>query len=280
MKRLKKIINYFRHPTGEFIEKTIEDMGISKKDHDYKELKDKFTKLVGKRSNEDKFSDFCIAYSRLMAEKVKKELKRKDKKIIDLEEKKREAEKMVKSSVQKTVERIFLPNVFTIKDPDVLKIMKTLEIEGKDYKTIKRDIGLKNPDLRWKMNYSLELGLVDIDKNGIYSLSEVGKNIIGKRGKDFERNIELFDGKKYNLALKAVGNDEMQAKKLLKWLDGRKGNKHKIKIKKLYENLQDPKKMSQCFFCEREHGDTHEKHIGVKISDYEAAGQLLLLKYC
>ncbi len=92
-------------------------------------------------------------------------------------------------------------------------------------------------------------------------------------------SVELFEDKKYNLALETTGYNPEQAKKLLTWLNGKKGRGHRIKIKRLYEKLKNPKKVSQRFFAEREKGDTHEKHLGIKITNHETAGKLLLLLY-
>lgn len=86
---------------------------------------------------------------------------------------------------------------------------------------------------------------------------------------------ENRNDKDYKIALKATG-DEIMAAKLLKWLRSSKGKRHRRKIKKIHRKHCEPKRVSQVFFKEREMGVTHEKHIGIKIRDHKASGELLL----
>lgn len=274
----RKLIDYFRPPREEFIVGILKNMGISEKDPIYKELKNELTRVVGRRSNEEKFSQFFGTFSKQLYEIVDSHIMPKARKIDELETKLEKAENLAKLTAMQTMRRALLPKIFTLTDSISYEVLKLLEEEERSYRTLRNDLGLGN-ELKWRMMYFKDLGIVETSYSGrdeIYSLSDLGKLVLEKRGKDFAEAVDVLGDKTYQLALKAVGGDRIQARKLLGWVKRGRNKGHRTMIEKLHKKLKDPKKVSQIFFSRREGGDTHEKHIGIKITDHKAAGELLL----
>lgn len=154
--------------------------------------------------------------------------------------------------------------------------------EGIIRRKLESKLRIGNGDLCWRLDLLKNLTLIEVEKkrNGdIVRITELGKNLMKARGKEFEIIIEALRDESdvdNGLALRAVGGDKTQAGKLLHWLNGDKGRKHAPGVRDLYRVHGDARRLSKAFFSRREAGSRQEQHIGIKIEDHNAAGKLLV----
>lgn len=259
------------------IENALGVIGISRSDPEYRMLRDQLNELATGSVDRKKLSTFYGTYSKTMIRK----LEEKDADVRALEKRLLKTDNLIRSACQRTTERILLNAAVTIKDYRTLDLMKALRNGTKNCEALKADTGLNSKDLETGMDFLLNSGVVEAhpDKCGnAYCLSEIGKVVLTIRGRDFEKDSSASVNREYQLALRAVGNDAA-ARRLIAWTEGHNGRKHRTKIAKLYKALQDPTKLSQSFFGYVEGGEAQQEHIGVKVVNHRAAGELLILKY-
>ena len=277
MRYLSKILNYFRKPDEETVEAILEKIGIAESDESYETLKTGLRNLIGRKTREKSFSKFFKELTSQLYKKIDKELSERDETIDDLI---KEIIRSRKQIVAEVMAKAFSPKILAIIDRPSYELLKLLYEGEKSYKLLKGIWNLKDDDLIWRIKYFEDFGVVKShysEKIVFYSLSNTGKIILEKRGSEFEELVDLLrEDKDYRLALKAVGENKVMAEKFLNWLKSSRGRGHMSTIEKLSKVYETPKKVSQAFFSEREMGVTHEKHMGIKIIDHRAAGELLL----
>jgi len=277
--KLNKILDYFRKPDEELVDKILKNLGIKITDSKYEELKTGILELIGRKNRQEKFSEYFTELSHELYEKQKMKFDDKNRTIETLKQRLNRDREKLKASIMMDA---FSPDIFVIYDQPSLKLLNALQTEEKSYNSLKRELNLEDGDLKWRLRYFMNLGLIEADyskDDESYSLSDTGKTILNKRGDDFVKIVNMLKvDDRYQLCLKACGGNRLYAKKFLTWLESDKGSKHLTIVEKMAKKFKNPKKVSQRFFCEREKGTPHEKHIGIKICDHKAAGELLLLQ--
>lgn len=277
MRYLSKIRDYFRKPDEETVGGILKKIGMAESDESYEKLKTGLRSLIGRRIRQEDFSGFFRKLSGQLRKKVDEELSEKEGTIDDL---RKEIARSRKRLVAEVTVKALSPRILAIVDKESHELLKLLCEEEESYKSLKGVLDLRDDDLIWRMKYFEGLGIVESrysDKDMIYSVSDIGRTIYQKRGAEFEKLADLLkEDKDCQLALKAVGGDKMMAEKFLNWLRSASGRGHMGKVEKLRKRYETPKEVSQAFFREREMGVAHEKHIGIKIADHQASGELLL----
>ncbi|MHA2244909.1 MAG: hypothetical protein ACXADY_08055 [Candidatus Hodarchaeales archaeon] len=283
-KFLNRLLSHFKKPDQKNIEKILTNIGITQLDTNYENLKMNLSSLIEKKAKETHFNQFFEQLTNLLYHKISDELSKRDKllKIQDdrLQELREELMKDRKQLVNEIVENILTPQVFTIIDLPIYKVLQLLKEGVVCYKSLQKKLNLKNSELMWRLHYLKDLGLVLLhyhNNSTICQLSDTSRSLLNKKEGEYNKMLDLLVHDKTNqLALKAVAGDYLMAKTFMNWLKSDRGRAHMGKINKLSKEFDDPKKVSQCFFRVREMGTTHEKHIGVRICDHQASGELLL----
>jgi DNA-binding transcriptional ArsR family regulator len=277
MRYLSKIRDYFRKPDEETVGGILKKIGMAESDESYERLKTGLCNLIGRKIRQEDFSGFFGELSGQLRKKVDEKLSEKEGTIADL---KKEMARSRKQLVAEVMAEALSPRILAMVDQESHELLKLLCEEEKSRKSLKGILNLRDDDLIWGMKYFEDLGIVESRYSGrdmIYSISDIGRAIYGKREAEFEELADLLkEDKDYQLALKAVGEDKIMAEKYLKWLKSASGRGHMGKVEKLHKRYETPKEVSQAFFREREMGVAHEKHIGIKITDHQASGELLL----
>jgi len=277
MRYLSKIRDYFRKPDEETVEEILKKIGIAESDESYGKLKTGLHNLIGRKTRQEDFSGFFRELSGQLRKKVNEELSEKEGTIEDL---RKEIARSKKRLVAEVMTEALSPRILAIVDEESHELLKLLCEEEKSYKSLKGILDLRDDDLIWRMKYFEDRGIVESRYSGkdmIYSISNVGRTIYEKRGAEFEELADLLTADKdCQLALKAVGGDKIMAEKYLSWLKSARGRRHMGKVEKLRKRYETAKEVSQAFFREREMGVAQEKHIGIKITDHQASGELLL----
>jgi hypothetical protein len=277
MRYLSKIRDYFRKPDEETLGEILKKIGMAESDESYEKLKTGLRSLIGRRTRQEDFSGFFRELSGQLRKKVDKELGEREGTIGDL---RKEIARSKKGLVAEVMTDALSPRILAIVDEESHELLKLLCEEEKSHKSLKGILALRDDDLIWRMRYFEDLAIVESRYSGkdrIYSISDIGRMICQKRGAEFEELADLLkEDKDYQLALKAVGGDKMMAWKYLNWLKSASGRGHMGKVERLRKRYEMPKEVSQAFFREREMGVAQEKHIGIKITDHHASGELLL----
>jgi len=279
------IIARFRKPSKKAVKEILKNIGVVEFDENYPKLEKGLAVLIGRRAKGKDFSEFFTVLSIQLSKKVVKILGDKDKKIMSLREEIIRNRGLIVAEIRNREQmllKVLAPKIFAIIDVPSYEVLELLHSGEKSYELLARVLNLTKKDLIWRINYFQELGIIKTlhSKNRmLFSLSDTGKTIFEKRRDEFERVIDLVDDKVHQLAIKAVGGNKIMAEKLENWLKNGRGKGHMNVIEKLSKEYGgDPKKVSQAFFGFREMGATHEKHLGVKIFDHSAAGELFLLE--
>lgn len=277
MRYLSKIRDYFRKPDEETVEEILKKIGMAESDQSYERLKTGLRSLMVRKTRQEDFSGFFRELSGQLRKKVDEKLSERDATIKDL---RNEMARSKEQLVAEVIPKALSPSILAIVDQASHQLLKLLYKEEKSHKSLKGILDLRDDDLIWRMKYFEDLGIVESrysDGNMIYSISDIGRTIYQKRGAEFEELADfLKEDKDYQLALKAVGGDKIMAEKYLNWLKSASGRGHMGKVEKLHKRYETPKEVSQAFFREREMGVAQEKHIGIKITDHQASGELLL----
>jgi len=274
---LGKIRDYFRKPDEETVEEILREIGMAESYKSYKKLKTALRNLIGRKTRQEDFSGFFRELSAQLRKKVDEKLSEREGTVDDL---RKEMARSRKRLVAEVMAEALSPCILAIVDEESHELLKLLCEEERSYRSLKGILDLRDDYLIWKVKYFEDLGIVESRYSGkdmIYSISDIGRTIYQKRGAEFEELADLLkEDRNYQLALKAVGGDKMMAEKYLNWLKSARGRRHMGKVEKLYKRYETPKEVSQAFFREREMGVTQEKHIGIKITDHQASGELLL----
>ena len=259
----------------------IDDMEV------FQQLKTSLHGLIGNRSRQAEFFRFFEELANQLRKKGSKkleEIKERAKNEAEKEAFSKYREEIMRSREQLTAEgtlEAFSPQILTIIDRPIYEILKSLHEGEKDHESLRRSTNLKNQELIWRIDYLLKRGFVKphrLNNDGIiiYKLSEVGKAIFEKRGAEFGRFLDLLiDDKIYQLSLKAVGEDEMMAEKFRTLLLNGRLRGHDKQVRKLVQRYA--ASLAQMFFNGRENGVKHQEHLDIKVVNYEAAGELIML---
>ncbi|MFX0086828.1 MAG: hypothetical protein ACFFAU_14240 [Candidatus Hodarchaeota archaeon] len=285
-KFLGRVLDRVRKPERVTLEEILNKMGISESDEIYEKLHLDLELLIKRKSREKDFIQFFDLLGGLLYKKYNSELSKKNLEIIDRNETIQKLNEDINQSreqlIVEIVLKVFSKKVVAILDRPTFQILHILFKNSVSEKSLKNRLNIKNHELHWRLSYLKGLGLVrsDYTNNNVkYSLSNVGITIFETHGREFEKLIDLYlKDKAYQLSLKAVNRDFTMAKRLKKWIQSHKARGHMDQIRKLQKKFTKPRLISQAFFSKKEQGITHEKHIGVRITDHHASGTLLLLE--
>jgi hypothetical protein len=290
MLSLLGFFNRFRRVDEGMIDDMLDFMSIPIHHPERRELATGLTKLVGRQYREEESIKVIKAISKIHYGRLERieqvnnhKLVRQSDEIKTLRAELFDMKDLCRRAVSETMKAALSPAVFGIIDFSCLQILQYLQ-EDKELERGKLEskLRIRNGDLCWRLDLLRNLTLVEIERRrsgDLVRITELGKNLMESRGKEFEIIIEaLRDESDVNngLALMAVGGDKTQAGKLLHWLRGDKGRKHAPGVRDLYRVHGDARRLSKAFFGRREAGSRQEQHIGIKIEDHIAAGKLLI----
>ncbi len=283
---LEKIGNSLKRPDQNIIDDILCKIGVSPSDELYPDLNSFLTKMIRRKSRQEDFYTFFTEYSAFLNEKVKNVLSKKDEEILKQKRLNAELKSGLARSknqiISETLKKLFAPDFVTISDYSLIQLLQSLRTGKKDYNNLKSELNLRKNDFSWRVKFLEEMGFIYTDyssKKKLIRLLPLGLSIISKRGENMSNQLIFPPHPLYiKLAKEAIGKkDEAMVTRLLKWVNGSYLKNHEHIIRNLMKKYDDPKLVSQGFFHMREQGSAHEKHIGVKIVNHEAAGRLLFL---
>jgi len=274
-----KLFDYFRKPDKEEVERALKLFGFE--DEDYEHLVNKLCSTIKKSEQKNVISCLGTIYSAVY-KKVSEGMTKKNDAIKELEQKVGKKEEKI-SSLEKELKKkekqipndifslIINEDVFAF-SPEYYDILCCFEENSCDTSTIRRKAGVKNKEIATKLNVLERLGLIYINDNNTYSITELGRRA---------RNLSYFESEKESDISVAVGSVKNYVAQFEKWLNTDRGSDHTTMLIKICKESSCLDEVGKKFFKEVHNDDrkTQEQHMRIKIVDYALAAKITLEKF-